>query len=60
MTALKIKCKCGRNETLSEAEADALSWSEEGKVKCRCGKAIPFKGHGKINNYGAAWVTEQQ
>ncbi|USD58956.1 hypothetical protein J4N45_10480 [Vibrio sp. SCSIO 43140] len=58
MEKLHVKCTCGRDEKLTEQQADDLPWQESEKVNCHCGKALPHKGHGKVGNFGTAWVSE--
>lgn len=57
MLQIHIKCNCGRNEFVSEKNADALPWLEDGSLKCQCGKNLPYKGHGKIHSFGVAWTS---
>lgn len=57
MLQLHIKCNCGRNEFVPEQDADALPWLEDESLTCHCGKKLPYKGHGKIHNFGVAWAS---
>lgn len=57
MELLHIKCNCGRDEKLTEQQADNLAWCEDETLKCHCGKSLPNKGHGEVKKFGFAWVT---
>ena len=58
MSKLHIKCNCGRDEKVTEQQADSLPWQEDESLKCTCGKSLPYKGHGEVKKFGTAWVTE--
>ncbi|USD35453.1 MULTISPECIES: hypothetical protein [Vibrio] len=58
MEKLHIKCTCGRDEKLTEQQADCLHWQESETVTCGCGKSLPYKGHDEVRGYGVAWVQE--
>lgn len=56
MSVLIIKRKCGRNERLTEDQADNLAWQEDHSFICSCEKKLPYKGYGDVGNFGAVWL----
>lgn len=57
MEKLHIKCKCGRNEKLTEEHAERLPWTESQTLKCNCGKELKYLGHQQLKNTGVAWIS---
>ncbi len=58
MSVLFIKCKCGRNEKLTESQADSLAWQEDHSLICSCKNKLPYKGYGDVGNFGVVWLQD--
>ncbi|MDK9793750.1 hypothetical protein [Vibrio sp. D431a] len=60
MALMHIICTCGRDEHVSESEAEKLDWQEDGSLRCKCRRTIPYKGHRPLRSCGVSWVESKE